>query len=183
MICCQLELHPVALLIIWAHESYCLFFMPRKRMGIGQLNSSMNMAKELKYIRPGGFHHLGQMKLGSSQIDNIDFSYREVSSDLCSYFQEIHPSGAVLTEQVREVFRPDFLVQPSTTEIYGFAGQVMPEMHGTSALVTQMHVYPGLKFIGTEDQYHVFEFCQHPIPAMSILKAVAVRRSSTPKAM
>ena len=124
-----------------------------------------NWALEVKYehgkgtqlYRPGGFHHLGEMKLGIAKISEIDFSYREVSSDLETYFQEISPSGAIGTERVREVFKPDFSVQPNTNEVYGFAGQVMPEMHGTSALVTETQVCHGLKFIGTESDYHVFE--------------------------
>ena len=124
-----------------------------------------NWAIEVKYehgkgtqiYRPGGFHHLGLMQLGSAKIDEVDFSYREVSSDLYSYFQEIDPSGAIFSERTREVFKPDFSVEPTTNEIYGFSGQVMPEMHGTASLVTEMRVYPGLKFIGTEDPYHIFE--------------------------
>jgi len=128
-----------------------------------------NWAVEIKYehgkgtqlYRPGGFHHLGLMKLGSAKIDEIDFAYREVATNLISYYQEISPSGQVLSEKEREIFQPDFTTQPDTNEIYAFAGQVMPEMLGTSALVTEIRVYPGLKFIGTEDSYHVFEL---PVP-------------------
>jgi hypothetical protein len=129
-----------------------------------------NWAIEIKYeqgkgtqlYRPGGFHYIGEMKLGSAKINEVDFSYREVSSDLYSYFQEISPSGAIGFEKAREVFKPDFSVQPNTTDIYGFAGQVLPEIHETFALViTEMRVYPGLKFIRTEDPYHVFEL---PVP-------------------
>lgn len=107
--------------------------------------------------RPGRFHHLGEMKLGIAEVNVIDFSYREVSSDIETYFQEVSPSGAIGLEKVREVFKPDFSVQPNTNEIYGFAGQVIPEMHGISALVTKTQVCHGLKFIGTESDYHVFE--------------------------
>lgn len=128
-----------------------------------------NWAIEVKYehgkgtqlYRPGGFNYLGEMRLGSSKINEVDFSYREVSPDLLSYYQEINPKGHVSSERVREVFTPDFTITPSTDETYGFAGQVMPEMHGTAALVTEMRVYPGLKYIATEGKYHVFEL---PVP-------------------
>jgi len=130
-----------------------------------------NWAIEVKYepgkgsqlYRPGSFHHLSLMKPGSAKIDEVDFSYREVASDLNSYFQEISPSGHIISERIREVFQPDFSIQPDINEIYGFAGQVMPEMHGTDTLVTEMRVYPGLKFVRTEDSYHVFELpVSHP---------------------
>ena len=128
-----------------------------------------NWAAEVRYepgegtqlYRPGGFHYLGLMKLGFANIDEVDFSYREVSSDLISYFQELTPSGQILSEKEREIFQPDFTAKPIANEIYGFAGQVMPEMHGAAALVTEMRVYPGLRFVGTEDSYHVFEL---PVP-------------------
>ena len=128
-----------------------------------------NWAIEVKYepnkgtqiYRPGGFNYLGEMTLGSSKINEVDFSYREVSLDLISYYQEIKPSGQISSERAREVFTPDFTINPNIDEIYGFAGQVMPEMHGETALVTEMCVYPGLKYIATEGKYHVFEL---PVP-------------------
>jgi hypothetical protein len=136
-------------------------FHATKRDGNWAIEVKYEPDKGTQLYRPGGFHYLGLMKLGSANIDEVDFSYREVSSDLISYYQEISPSGHILSEKEREVFQPDFDVQPDTKEIYGFAGQVMPEMHGTSALVTEMRVYPGLKYVGTEDSYHVFEL---PVP-------------------
>ena len=138
-------------------------FHATKRDGNWAIEVKYEPGKGTQLYRPGSFHYLGQMKLGSSKIDEVDFSYREVSSNLVSYFQEISPSGHILSERKREIFRPDFDVQPDTNEMYGFAGQVMPEMHGTSALVTEMRVYPGLKYIGTEESYHVFELpVSHP---------------------
>jgi len=136
-------------------------FHATKRDGNWAVEVKYEPGKGTQLYCPGGFHHLGLMKLGSAKIGEVDFSYREVSSDLISYYQEITPSGRVISEKEREVFQPDFYVQPDANEIYGFAGQVMPEMHGTTALVTEMRVYPGLKFVGTEDSYHVFEL---PVP-------------------
>lgn len=136
-------------------------FHATKREGNWAIEVKFEPGKGTQLYRPGGFHYLGLMKLGSANIDEVDFSYREVSSGLISYFQEISASGQILSEQAREVFQPDFAIQPTANETYGFSGQVMPEMHGTNALVTEMHVYPGLKFIGTEDSYHVFKL---PVP-------------------
>lgn len=136
-------------------------FHATKKNGNWAIEVKFEPGKGTQLYRPGGFHHLGLMRLGSSKIDEVDFSYREVDSDLVSYFQELNASGHIRSERAREVFRPDFSVLPDTNEIYGFAGQVMPEMHGTSALVTEMRVYPGLKYIATEDSYHVFEL---PVP-------------------
>ena len=117
--------------------------------------------KGTKIYRPGSFHHLGLMKLGSGVIDKVDFSYREVNPDLTSYYQELDISGNVLAEKQRTVFKTDFSMQPIESEVYGFAGQVLPETHSNTTLVTEMRVYPGLKYIATEGDYHLFEL---PIP-------------------
>jgi len=135
-------------------------FHATKREGNWALVVKYEPGKGTEIYRPGGFHHLGLIKPWYRKIDEIDFSYREVASDLVSYFQEISPSGIILSERAREVFQPDFSLQPDTNEIYGFAGQVMPEIFGTT-LVTEMRVYPGLKFVGTEDSYYIFEL---PVP-------------------
>ena len=130
-----------------------------------------NWAVEVKFepgkgtqlYRPGAFHHLGSMAIGDTEIKKIDFSYREVDSDLETYFQDLTPRGTINSERKREVFTPNFTVVPTASEIYGFAGQVMPEMHGSSAFVTEMCVYPGLKYVATEGDYHVFELpVEHP---------------------
>ena len=137
-------------------------FHATKRDGNWAVEVGYESGKGTQLYRPGEFHHLGLMKLGSS-IDEVDFSYKEVSQNLVSFFQESSPLGCILSEKEREIFQPDFTIQPNSSEIYGFSGQVMPERHGCTALVTEMRVYPGLRFVGTEDSYHVFELpVNHP---------------------
>ncbi|WP_018948433.1 hypothetical protein [Thioalkalivibrio sp. ALMg11] len=136
-------------------------FHATKRDGNWAIEVGYEAGKGTQLYKPGGFHHLGKMKLGDTEIAEVDFSYREVAGDLLSYFQEIVPPGAIKRQALREVFQPDFDIAPGAEEMYGFAGQVLPEFHEPSSLVTEMRVYPGLKYVGTEGDYHVFEL---PVP-------------------
>jgi hypothetical protein len=47
--------------------------------------------------------------------------------------------------------------------VYGFSGQVRTEIHGSDQLVSEMVVYPGLLYRGTENGYHTFKLpVRHP---------------------
>ncbi|WP_148894051.1 hypothetical protein [Geothermobacter ehrlichii] len=162
------ELMPIGI------ASGCLIDYLGKRIILSVFHATKrdaNWVIEIKYeeqkgtqiYRPGGFNYLGEMKLGSSEIKEIDFSYTEVASDLCSFFQEITPKGKILSETTREIFSPKFDILPSKEETYGFSGQVMAEMHGNHTLATEHRVYPDLKYERTENGYHQFKLpFSHP---------------------
>lgn len=114
------------------------------------------------FFKPRGFNYVAEMTRGSGEIRHIDFCYTEVPDDLVSIFQHITPRG-IQVQRPRHVFRPDLSTVPDRGQIFGFSGQVKLEMHGTSALVTEMHVFPGLRYLRTDGEYHVFQLpVSHP---------------------
>jgi hypothetical protein len=104
-----------------------------------------------------GMYFLKSIKMHSSEIQDIDFAFVEIPNDIVPVSQQINPdTGTVLTEVSRLDSKISFNVQPSTSETYGFSGQVMAELKGNS-LITQLRTYTGLKYVGDEDDCHVFE--------------------------
>lgn len=111
-------------------------------------------------FRPRSFNYVAEMVCGSGIIRDIDFCFTEVPGDLVSVYQHSKPVG-ISDERRRHVFRSDLSDKPDSKQIFAFSGQVKPELHGVSALVTEMNVYPGLRFVRTEGEYHMFEL---PVP-------------------
>lgn len=132
-------------------------FHATKRDGNWGIEVRFEINKGTQIYRPGGFNYLGEMRLGSGKINEIDFSYVEVSQDLVSYYQEITIDETIQNETPRIVFAPDFSILPSSDELYGFSGQVLPEMHGTQTLVTQHSICHSLQYIDSENGYHIFK--------------------------
>lgn len=117
---------------------------------------------EVYYL--GRFSYLAEMKKGIPSIDEVDFSFTEVPGDLTCQFQYWTPSGQCLIDRPRTIFREQDIANPVPSEIYGFAGDVMPEFsNGENALITEHQTYPGLRFVRTKEHYHCFQLpVEHP---------------------
>lgn len=110
--------------------------------------------------RFGATYFLAEHNIATSTHEEVDFSYSEVQPDFESWFQVLDMSGAALSEERREEF--EFARhEPSTDETYAFAGQVRTEIHSSQLLVSEMVVYPGLRYERTDGGYHVFRL---PVP-------------------
>lgn len=79
-------------------------FHATKNDGNWAIEVGFETGKGTQLYRPGLFHHLGLVKLGFSKIDEVDFSYHEVASDLISYFQEFSPLWAIFSPNVQEKY-------------------------------------------------------------------------------
>lgn len=118
--------------------------------------------KGTQVYRPSAFNYVGELKLGSQAIRDIDFCYTEVPADLVSTYQNITPIGGVTYERERHVFSTDLTIAPDPSQVYGFSGQVLPA-RAEDALLIEMHVYPGLRYSRTEAEYHIFRLpIDHP---------------------
>ncbi len=117
--------------------------------------------KRMEFFRPNSFNYVAEMTRGSSSIRDIDFCYTEVGTDLLPVYQHATPLGGITDERPCHVFASDLTNLPSTDGIYAFAGHVKPFLHGEDALVTEMNVYPGLRYTHSEAEYHVFRL---PVP-------------------
>ena len=117
-------------------------------------------AKGTEFYRPRSFNYVAEMTRGSGVIKGIDFCYTEVPGDLVSIYQQVTPRG-ISDEHPRHVFHTDLTATPSPNQIFAFAGEVKPEFHGPSTVATEMHIFPGLRFVRTEGEFHIFKL---PVP-------------------
>jgi hypothetical protein len=120
--------------------------------------------KRTETYSPLSFNFLAEMRLGSSEINDVDFAYAEVPKDIEVYFQHLTPTGECIEEFKRTIFAPNFNIQPSVDEIYGFSGEVLPDfVPDLNALIIEHRTYPGLKYMRTENGYHFFKLpVAHP---------------------
>lgn len=118
--------------------------------------------KGTAFYRPYSFNYVAEMIRGSGSIRGIDFCYTEVTSDLTSTYQHMTPRG-ILDERVRHVFQIDLTALPDSNQIFAFSGQVKPEMHSAQTFAAEMNVYPGLRYLRTESEFHIFKLpVEHP---------------------
>jgi hypothetical protein len=129
-----------------------------------------NWTIQLRYVpgqgtvhqRLGAMHFLakGSLARPSGDLEDVDFAYVEVPGDLTAYRQDIDPAGnRIKAELPITVHQPALSKQPSPDRQYGFCGMVMAarETHfGQDYLGGNLPVYCGLKFLRTDDDYHVF---------------------------
>lgn len=111
----------------------------------------------------GAMNFLKSFNIHTSIGKDIDFSYVEIPDDIELVSQEIDlRTGSVLNEKKRLDSKVDFNIIPFASESYGFSGQVMPELAGNT-FITQLKTYTGLKYIGDEEHYYIFELpFSHP---------------------
>lgn len=117
-------------------------------------------SKGTEFYRPRSFNYVMEMTRGTGVIREIDFCYTEVPNDLISIYQHVTPRG-ISDERPRHVFETELTATPDPEQIFAFAGEVKPEYHGPSTVVTEMHVFPGLRYLRTEGEFHVFQL---PVP-------------------
>lgn len=106
--------------------------------------------------RPNCFLYLNEMKRGTGEVWNVDYTYAEVAADLAPIFQHLTPLGPKSEKRRRHVFDLADVSDPDPQEIYAFAGEIDPEMHGDFALVTQPTVYPGLRYLKGDGSLYEF---------------------------
>lgn len=114
----------------------------------------------LEFYRPNGFAYVAEFKRSTASVRCLDLCLAEVSADLETWY-EYRTHRELFDKRLHHVFRSDEMTNPEANQIYGFSGQVRHERHGTSAVVSDMVVYPGLKFSHTEDEVHHFRV---PVP-------------------
>jgi len=113
--------------------------------------------------QPEHFHYVGEMTRGDSKIREIDFCYTEVPRNIAPRYQHISPRGEVFDDRLRHVFNTDLTMKPDSSHVYAFCGQVSTDRTSDLEFVTDVAVYPGLKYAGDEGEYHVFNLpVKHP---------------------
>ncbi len=108
----------------------------------------------------GAMNFLAKASVSNAGIEDVDFSYVEVPSDLQAFRQEIEaPANVVKSETAVTVHKPTLEDEPRSDDSFGFCGLVMTtseEHFGNRYLAGEFRVYHGLSFLRTEDDYHIF---------------------------
>lgn len=107
------------------------------------------------------FLRKGKLADPKKAVDFVDFSYVEVPTAIRAFRQELDDTGAtILREAPITVHTASLSDVPEAGENYGFCGMVMAaiEHHPRmTALSGEIRVNSGLKYLRTEDDFHIFE--------------------------
>ncbi len=104
--------------------------------------------------------HLYQSNFMSEELD---FSFTEVPAEFHSTMQERNSTGIIVNERPRHEFITALQEVPCVEEVYAFTGRVHPAQLDNFTYWLQPTVYPGLKYLNTEGDYHVFKLpVDHP---------------------
>jgi hypothetical protein len=154
--------------------SACIFDYKQKRILLTVHHATGNIENwgiQVKYelnkgtaIKPlGSMNFLKLFSIKTNTARDIDLSYVEIPMDIEPVSQEIDAkTGSVINEKKRLISNIDFNITPDQNELYGFSGQIMPELVSNS-LITELRTYTNLQYIGDEDDYYVFELpFEHP---------------------
>ena len=117
--------------------------------------------KGAEFYRPTRFLYPGEMKPGTGEITDADYTYAEVPTNLESTFQLLTPFGPMSEKRCRHVFDLATVGEPDANELYAFSGEIHPEMHASVGLVTEPAVYPGLRYIKSDGPFYQFRL---PVP-------------------
>ena len=119
---------------------------------------------KIEVYHAGTFNYLADFEKNEKKIREVEFAFVEVPNDLVCIFQHRNYLGQCLVERPRTIFKETDVIDPSLTEVYGFAGEVKAYlMDSGKTLSTEHQTYPGLKYDRTEGDYHCFKLpVDHP---------------------
>jgi hypothetical protein len=116
------------------------------------------LGNTLNFLRSGNFL--------TEKTQIIDFAYAEVPPTLQVWRQDLSLDGHIKDECGITIFPMDFTVSATPEDTYGFAGLVKGQMKlrpGKVFYASELKLYDGLKYRGTEKDMLVFELpVSHP---------------------
>lgn len=116
----------------------------------------------LEYYKPHAFIHVGEGRRSTASLRLLDMCVAEVAADLETWYEFRTPRG-LFDKRPHHVFDLAALAAPEQDQIYGFSGRVRTEMHAPHAFAAEMTVFPGLSYLRTEAEEHVFSLpVSHP---------------------
>jgi len=136
--------------------------------------NNKNWAIQLKYVPGNGtlHHQLGTMNflvevtLDKPKFNDIDFSYVDIPESIIAYRQEIEFPNKIKSELPISTHQTNLTDIPCIEENYGFCGMILPtyeEHFGQKCVGGELRTYQGLKYLRTEDDYHIFKLpFDHP---------------------
>jgi len=120
------------------------------------LEIGFDEGKGLEIYRPSCFLYLDEVRRGTAELIEANYCFAEVPLDVNPTFQHLPPRGPLSEKQLRYIFDISEFAEPDTNELYGFSGEVHPEIHGSHAVHIEPNVYPGLRYTKSEGHFHEF---------------------------
>jgi hypothetical protein len=117
-------------------------------------------AGQFEVYRPSAIVRVAETEKNWVNFRDLDFCFAEIANDVTSIFEHRTPFGVFSEARPRHVFQTDLTTVPNPESTYAFSGQIEGERHGPDWV--SVHVtYPGLKYLRTERELHVFSL---PVP-------------------
>jgi len=113
-----------------------------------------------EFFRPNAFAYAAEFTRSTKTLREIDLCFAEVSSTLEPMYEYRTPRG-LFDKRPHHIFKTSDFAMPSLSGVFAFSGRVKTEQHGPETFVSDMVVYPGLKYIRSEDETHIFQL---PVP-------------------
>lgn len=113
---------------------------------------------EVFHVR--AFVYPAEFTRSTKNLRELDLCVARVSTGVDPWY-EFRTFQGLFDKRPRHIFKAADLVGPDTSSAYAFSGRVRPERHGTDVFVSEMHVYPGLKFAQSVAEVHEFRL---PVP-------------------
>jgi hypothetical protein len=114
----------------------------------------------LEYYKPHAFVHVGEGRRSTRSLRMLDLCVAQVKADLETWYEFRTPRG-LFDKRPHHIFDASTLAVPEQGQIYGFSGRVRTEMHAPQMFASEMTVFPGLTYLQTEEEEHVFSL---PVP-------------------
>jgi hypothetical protein len=105
----------------------------------------------LKLYRPNEFAYVGEFKRSIATIRHLDLCLAEVQSGLESWYEYRTPRG-LFDRHPHHVFKAEAMAEPDRGGVFAFSGHVRHERHGHDAIVSDVVVYPGLRYTHSEEE-------------------------------
>ena len=135
--------------------------VPRSSAGWA-LEIGYDPAKGTEVLHLAPFVYLGEYSLGSKALRELDLCAVEVPGDLVCYYENRTLRG-LFDKRPRHVFTYEPGAHPDPEGVYAFSGQVRREQHSETTFAAEMVVYPGLKYLQSQDEIEVFKLpVEHP---------------------
>lgn len=133
--------------------------------------------RRVKLWKFGGLNLLGRaqlaagMKMEEMEVEQIDFAYVDVPTDLKPHLEKIDPhSGNILESRQCTIWPAVAIAEPVAGARYGFAGHTKPSLEDQSLIApdlkfcfTELRVCFPMSFVGERDDMLCFQLpVEHP---------------------
>lgn len=109
-----------------------------------------------------GFAYPGEFTRSAGIMRELDMCLTEVPCNLESKYEYRTPQG-LFDQRPHHVFQPNLAAAPDSQSVFAFSGRVRTEQHGHNCFAADIVVYPGLKFLRSENEFLVFQLpVAHP---------------------